>query len=177
MISFREITVDMAETLELGAHEIKRELAEKGMYESLYSHYLDLDAFIRRPGFASKKVSELVSIFSILAICSICAMKSMVRKDASYKILADEIASFYDENEEYGEEFIKNYSESGALKYVQPRVYDKLIQLQRLLKKENPNQQFIEFTLRDLASYCIMTLMALDKSRKIYPKTVDESKM
>lgn len=171
MRTFREISRDMAYTLESGASELKRDIASKGIYEPVKSCYLSFDNFIRKPAYLSKKITDLISICEDLASCCICAMVAEVRKDVPYLTVAEEIADFFDENIDYGKSFIENYPGDNP-----PKVKNKFLQFERLMKKENPNPQFVEYTLRDLASFCIMIVIAMEGSLEKNQIEIDKIK-
>jgi hypothetical protein len=159
MRTFREISRDLAYTLESGASEMKRDIAGKGIYEPVKLCYLRFDSFIRKPAYLSKKITDLISISEDLAECCICAMVAEVRKDVPYLTVASELADFFDENIDYGKSFIENFPGDNP-----PKIKNKFLQFERLMKKENPNPQFVEYTLRDLASFCIMIVIAMEGS-------------
>lgn len=85
-----------------------------------------------------------------------------------FKQIATELGELYDKkNSAYGNSFSETYKKLGIISAV-TRISDKYNRLCNL--STNPNiddlGESLEDTLRDMASYCIMTVMELQNNKK-----------
>lgn len=172
MRTFREISMELAVNLESKSSEVIKDLSVKGILETVKTFYLNLDTFVRKPAYLSKKITDLILICENIATCCIGAIAVFYRKDISYAIISGDIADFYDINIDYGEEFIKNSPADNFLK-----IKNKYLQLERLMLQENPNPNYVEYTLRDLASFCIMVVIAMENTMEKNKKDIDGGKL
>jgi hypothetical protein len=161
--SFREIAHNLADRLNTGESEMKSNVAVKGIFDPVKSYYLIFDAFVRKPAFLSKTSTELISICEDLACCCICADERFCRRYTKYVVLADEYADFFDKNKDYGKMFVEKFLENGLV-FASTRIRDKFIQFERLMNKYEISQDFVSYTLRDLISFCIITIIAVEYS-------------
>ena len=82
--------------------------------------------------------------------------------------LCGELNEMYErKNADYGDSFSKSFQEYGM---VMPliRIEDKFNRLKSLFKNKSANYESVEDTLKDLANYCLLTLIELEveKSNK-----------
>lgn len=88
-------------------------------------------------------------------------------KVEQFKEIADSLSVLYaKKNEDYGDSFGKTFEELGIISAV-TRMSDKMNRIKSLAIKGSNNFESIEDTLRDLASYSIMTLVEIDRLKKI----------
>jgi hypothetical protein len=81
----------------------------------------------------------------------------------SYTEIINELHDTYKKkNHDYGDSFAILYKRFG-LKSVVIRLWDKLLRLETLTKSEAQVNESIRDTVMDMANYCIMTVMELDK--------------
>lgn len=91
-------------------------------------------------------------------------------KVEQFKEIADSLSVLYaKKNEDYGDSFGKTFEELGIISAV-TRMSDKMNRIKSLAIKGSNNFESIEDTLRDLASYSIMTLVEIDRLKKIIRK-------
>lgn len=86
-----------------------------------------------------------------------------------FKKIATELGELYDrKNKAYGNSFSDTYNKLGIISAV-TRISDKYNRLCNLVK--NPDidnlDESLEDTLRDMASYCIMTVMELENAKPV----------
>ena len=87
-------------------------------------------------------------------------------KVEQFKEIADSLSVLYaKKNEDYGDSFGKTFEELGIISAV-TRMSDKMNRIKSLAIKGSNNFESIEDTLRDLASYSIMTLVEIDRLKK-----------
>ena len=89
-----------------------------------------------------------------------------------FKQVADQLCKMYEaKNKAYGGSFSATYQKLGLISAV-TRISDKYNRLVNLATNPNVDDlgESIEDTLRDMASYCIMTVMELDKSKSTNKK-------
>lgn len=92
-------------------------------------------------------------------------------KVKQFKEIADSLSVLYaKKNEDYGDSFGKTFEELGIISAV-TRMSDKMNRIKSLAIKGSNNFESIEDTLRDLASYSIMTLVEIDRLKKNNQKT------
>lgn len=92
-------------------------------------------------------------------------------KVEQFKEIADSLSVLYaKKNEDYGDSFGKTFEELGIISAV-TRMSDKMNRIKSLAIKGSNNFESIEDTLRDLASYSIMTLVEIDRLKKNNQKT------
>lgn len=84
-------------------------------------------------------------------------------KVEQFRSVAEELSSIYEKkNADYGDSFSKTYQELGIISAI-TRISDKTNRLKNLATKgTTANYENINDTLKDMASYCIMTLMELE---------------
>lgn len=86
-----------------------------------------------------------------------------------FKKIAEELETLYDKkNKAYGNAFSQAYRQLGLVSAV-TRINDKNNRLVNLCKNKNIDDlgESIDDTLRDMACYCIMTLMELDNRNEL----------
>jgi hypothetical protein len=87
----------------------------------------------------------------------------MTNVERHAKVLDEMHASYAAKNHDYGNSFSELYQEFGLLSSV-IRLSDKLGRLKTLLKAEpKVKDESIRDTLLDMANYCVMTIMEMDK--------------
>ena len=89
-----------------------------------------------------------------------------------FKKIATELGELYDKkNKAYGNSFSDTYKKLGIISAV-TRISDKYNRLCNLATNPDIDNlgESLEDTLRDMASYCIMTVMELENSRKVSAK-------
>lgn len=164
--SFREIAHSLADRLNTGESDMKSNVAVKGIYDPVKSYYLNFDAFIRKPAFLPKTSAELITVCEDLACCCICAHEKFCSRYTKYIVIVDQYADFFDKNKDYGKMFIERYlNESVA--YAASRIREKFMQFEKLMHKYEISQNLVSYTLRDLVSFCIMTIMAIEHSKEL----------
>ena len=85
-----------------------------------------------------------------------------------FKQIATELGELYDKkNNAYGDSFSTTYKKLGIISAV-TRISDKYNRLCNLSTNKNIDDlgESLEDTLRDMASYCIMTVMELQNNKK-----------
>ena len=84
-------------------------------------------------------------------------------KVEQFRHVAEELSVMYEKkNADYGDSFSKTYQELGIISAI-TRISDKTNRLKYLATKgTTANYENINDTLKDMASYCIMTLMELE---------------
>ena len=91
-----------------------------------------------------------------------------------FKEIATQLCDLYEiKNKAYGGSFSATYEKLGLISAV-TRISDKSNRLCNLATNPYVDDlgESIEDTLRDMASYCIMTVMELDKSKSIKEVTL-----
>ena len=86
-----------------------------------------------------------------------------------FQAIAAELAELYaKKNKAYGNSFGETFNKLGLISAV-TRISDKYNRLCTLATNTNIDNlgESIDDTLRDLASYCIMTVIELDKNKKV----------
>lgn len=86
-----------------------------------------------------------------------------------FQAIAAELTELYaKKNKAYGNSFGETFNKLGLISAV-TRISDKYNRLCTLVKNTNIDNlgESIDDTLRDLASYCIMTVIELDKNKKV----------
>lgn len=86
-------------------------------------------------------------------------------KTKKFRELANSLADLYErKNADYGDSFGKTFADLGIISAV-TRISDKYNRICQLAKgnERKVKDEAIEDTLKDLASYCIMTLIELGK--------------
>lgn len=86
-------------------------------------------------------------------------------KTKKFRELANSLADLYErKNADYGDSFGKTFADLGIISAV-TRISDKYNRICQLAKsgEQRVKNEAIEDTLKDLASYCIMTLIELEK--------------
>ncbi len=88
-------------------------------------------------------------------------------KPIQFRLLANSISDLYEEkNKAYGDSFGKSVKKYGLVSAL-TRMSDKWNRLENLiLNNERENDESLEDTLKDLASYCLMTVMELGSETK-----------
>lgn len=82
-----------------------------------------------------------------------------------FRDIANELADLYEKkNSDYGNSFGKSIEKYGKIAAL-TRISDKFNRLESLMsgKEQKVDDEKLEDTLKDMASYCIMTLIELDK--------------
>lgn len=85
-----------------------------------------------------------------------------------HKRLCDALNRIYDKkNHDYGDSFSKTYKELGIISAV-TRITDKYNRLVSLARgaEQKVREESIRDTLLDMANYCIMTVMEIDKESR-----------
>lgn len=85
-----------------------------------------------------------------------------------FKQITEELTALYDKkNKAYGNAFSQTYKQLGLVSAV-TRINDKNNRLVNLCKNKNIDDlgESIDDTLRDMACYCIMTLMEREKKNQ-----------
>ncbi len=80
--------------------------------------------------------------------------------------LCEELNEMYQrKNADYGDSFSKSFQEYGM---VMPliRIEDKFNRLKSLFKNKSANYESVEDTLKDLANYCLLTLIELEVEKQ-----------
>lgn len=89
-----------------------------------------------------------------------------VTHEPSFPIVLSEMYELYQKkNHDYGDSFSALFKDFGLV-YSVPRIYEKATRLKTLLKAKNEVNESVRDTLIDLASYCVMTIVELDKLNK-----------
>lgn len=83
------------------------------------------------------------------------------------RIVLELIKLYMSKNSDYGNSFGKTFEQFGLISAV-TRIADKYNRLESLVQKNSDeiNHESVEDTLKDLASYSIMTLIELEKEKK-----------
>lgn len=83
------------------------------------------------------------------------------------QIVLELIKLYMSKNSDYGNSFGKTFEQFGLISAV-TRIADKYNRLESLVQKNSDeiNHESVEDTLKDLASYSIMTLIELEKEKK-----------
>lgn len=90
-------------------------------------------------------------------------MMEQEQKDALYHKIANEIAETLSrKNHDYGDSFHEVYSKFGDISTF-IRLSDKLNRYETLLTKDAKVNESIEDVLRDIAGYCILTLVSKER--------------
>mgnify|MGYP004563082435 CR=1 FL=1 len=84
----------------------------------------------------------------------------------AFKIITDEMYNIYEKkNHDYGNSFADSFKKFGLISAV-VRIGDKFNRISSLMKKERLiNDESIEDTLIDMANYCIMSVIELEKQK------------
>lgn len=84
-------------------------------------------------------------------------------KTEKFKKIEQELLDTYKKkNSDYGDSFSDTFKKFGIVSAA-TRISDKSNRLSNLIKNQKfPNYESVTDTLRDMASYCIMTLVELD---------------
>lgn len=93
-----------------------------------------------------------------------------------FRKIAEDIATLYEvKDKAYGNSFGSTYDKLGIISAV-TRISDKYNRLCNLATNKDIDNlgESIEDTLKDMAAYCIMTLMEMQESSKTKPKVVGE---
>ena len=93
-----------------------------------------------------------------------------------FRKIAEDIATLYEvKDKAYGNSFGSTYDKLGIISAV-TRISDKYNRLCNLATNKDIDNlgESIEDTLKDMAAYCIMTLMEMQESSKIKPKVAGE---
>lgn len=91
-----------------------------------------------------------------------------MNKVEQFRNIADGLADLYErKNSDYGDSFGKTFQSLGIISAI-TRISDKYNRIVSLAtnKEQKVKDEAIEDTLRDMASYCIMTLIELGMSGK-----------
>lgn len=98
-------------------------------------------------------------------ICD-CKEKATIVDTSSFDTITDELKDTYvKKNHDYGNSFDKSIDKFGLTAAV-VRMSDKMERLSSLINKDAKVDESIRDTVMDLANYCIMTAMYLDKKEK-----------
>lgn len=90
-----------------------------------------------------------------------------MKKEEKFAILADEISDLYcRKNADYGDSFGLNFDKYGIVSAL-IRLSDKMNRIERLILggKQEVNDESVRDTLKDLASYALMTIIELDERK------------
>lgn len=88
-----------------------------------------------------------------------------VSNSQKFRDIANELSDLYEKkNSDYGNSFGKSIEKYGKIAAL-TRISDKFNRLESLMsgKEQRVDDEKLEDTLKDMASYCIMTLIELDK--------------
>lgn len=90
--------------------------------------------------------------------------ETSLNKPARFRAIAEELAELYKrKNHDYGDSFGRSVQKYGPVAAL-TRLSDKFNRLENLILNGKPEvAESTEDTLRDMASYCIMTIMELKK--------------
>lgn len=86
-------------------------------------------------------------------------------KATQFKSIANGLADLYErKNSDYGDSFGRSYEKYGSISSL-TRISDKFNRLESLMlgKEQKVQDEKVEDTLADMASYCIMTIMEMKK--------------
>lgn len=88
----------------------------------------------------------------------------MTNKIERFKKLTDQLCEIYKKkNQDYGDSFSKTFKDFGLISAV-TRIADKINRYDQLTENERQvEDETIKDTLMDMAGYCIMTVMEMDK--------------
>lgn len=91
-----------------------------------------------------------------------------MNKTEQFRAIVDDMANLYDKkNAAYGDSFARSVSRYGLIAAL-TRISDKFNRLETLVLNPNidPCDEKLADTLKDLASYCVMTFMEIDKEKQ-----------
>jgi hypothetical protein len=87
-------------------------------------------------------------------------------KHELHRTICAELSDIYlTKNKSYGDAFGKTFQELGIISAV-TRMTDKMERIKSLCKGAAENDESLKDTLRDLANYCVMTLIEMEENNE-----------
>ena len=99
---------------------------------------------------------------------------TLENKVEQFKKIAKELSDLYEQkNHNYGDSFGKLYDDLGPTAGLVP-LYNKLHRITNLIKGDENHFESLEDNFKDLASYAIMNLIEMRKSKKLNYNLVED---